>query len=141
MYRGQGIHATGMALCTMLTYSRRGTLELSGSKWTPRPDKEAIHPRANGQPRTLHIWAEPPTRVSPLHTEEAYARLMCFFKRPSGTSDINFTIASDDSPPLDHVEAVEYLGIMPEEEMGWAEWETSGEGSRPTNCNTVIVTP
>jgi hypothetical protein len=140
LYRGPGIHATGMALCTMLTYSRYGSLELAGSKWVPRPDNEVLHIPGYDFIRNLHVWAEPATRVSPLHTERAYAQLMCFFNPQPKVAGMNFTIATDDSPPLDHAEVIEYLGLRPEEEMGWSEWENNGEGSRPTNCNTVVVT-
>jgi hypothetical protein len=139
LYRGLGIHATGMALCTMLTYSRCGKLELADSGWEPRAENESTPVLSNV--RTLHIWAEPATRVSPLHTGRAYAQLMCFFRRQPTNYGMNFTVSTDDSPPLDHAEAIHPLGLLPEEEMGWSEWENNGEGSRPTNCNTVIVTP
>jgi hypothetical protein len=131
LYRGAGIHATGMALCTVLTYERCKQLKLANSKWVPRPDSNPM-----ARFRNLHIWAEPQTRVSPLHTVRAYKQLMCFFQ-----NKVDFTIATDDSPPLDHPEALTTIGLRPEEEMGWSEWETNGEGSRPTNCNTVIVGP
>jgi hypothetical protein len=142
LYRGGGIHATGMALCTMLTYSRCGTLKLAGSKWEPRPDSDSRVVTQVGKLfiRNMHIWAEPETRTNPLHTAQAYAKLMCFFKPRGGAQRPNFTIATDDSPPLDHPGTLKYLGLIPEEEMGWSEWESNGEGSRPTNCNTVVVT-
>ncbi len=135
LYRGTGIHATGMALCTVLRYQRSGTLKLRNSIWVPSPEPQGIPPFLN-----LHIWAEPATRTSPLHTTEAYYKLMDFFKPRNGAKKPYFTIATDDSPPLDHPEAITPLGLIPEEEMGWSEWETIGEGSRPTNCNTVVVT-
>jgi hypothetical protein len=135
LYRGKGIHATGMAICTMLTYCRSGKLRLRNSTWDPNPEPKGIKGFLN-----VHIWAEPQTRVSPLHTIEAYYKMMCFFKPRPGAERPYFAPSTDDSPPLDHPEAIEHLGLIPEEEMGWAEWETDGEGSRPTNCNTVVVT-
>jgi hypothetical protein len=135
LYRGTSIHATGMALCTMLTYCRSGTLKLRNSDWDPSREPKGIRNFVN-----VHIWAEPQTRVSPLHTIDAYYQLMNFFKPRPKAGQLYFAPASDDSPPLDHPEAIKPLGLIPEEEMGWSEWETDGEGSRPTNCNTVVVT-
>lgn len=141
LYRGTGVHATGMALCTMLTYSRSGTLALFGSKWEPLPENQAAKSVGKFKIRNLHIWAEPATRTNLLHAEKAYAKLMCFFKPRGNAQRPNFTIATDDSPPLDHPGTLRGLGVTPEEEMGWSEWVTNGEGSRPTNCNTVVVVP
>lgn len=132
LYRG--IQGSGLALCTVLVYEVCKELRLGDSGWKPY-----FYP-ANGTNRyiaNLHIWAEPEMRTSPGHARRAYRQLMCLLPGLPA-----FEPLYDDTPPLDRQKILDEIipGLKSIQEMGWSEWQNNGEGSRPTNCNTVTTT-
>jgi hypothetical protein len=126
LYKGKSaevIQATGLSLCPVLTYRVCKELKLGDSGWKPKSYNGITN---------LHLFAEPETRMDPYHTSRAYKKLMCLLPH------LDFEIAIDESPPLDLYTGIE--GLLPEQEQGLSEWRSNGEGSHPTNCNTVMVT-
>ena len=63
---------TSVSLCQVLTYKVPDyrNLELVGSSWIPHIDRET-------HTANLHLWAEPPKRLTARHAEEAYSQLSC----------------------------------------------------------------
>lgn len=117
---------TRLSLCQVLTYSvpDLGRLKLSGSDWNPSPDP--VTGVVN-----LHIWAEPPLRLSEDHACCAYAKLSQML------APLQFQLLVNTTAPLDLDTGV--YGLPPEQEQGLSEWISGGEGSYPTNCTTATL--
>ncbi len=115
-----------LSLCQVLTYSvpDRRHLELSNTNWKPDIDTETG--TAN-----LHIWAEPPLRLSQDHACDAYAKLSEML------APLQLQLLITKTAPLDLDTGV--YGLPPEQEQGLSEWISGGEGSFPTNCSTVML--
>jgi hypothetical protein len=128
LYRN--IEGSGLALCTILVYQICKELRLGDSGWKPY-----FYPPSYNV-TNLHIWAEPEMRTSPGHARRAYKQLMCLLPGVPA-----FEPLYDDTPPLDPQELLNTIvpGVKSIHEMGWSEWQNNGEGSRPTNCNTVTT--
>ncbi len=128
-YDGQKkiFRVNSFSLCQVLRYPVADVrnLELVGIDWQARVDK--IHRTAN-----LHFWAEPPKRLSPAHAYAAYQTLSEL------TYPLHLTLGTDITAPVDRSTGVP--GLPPEQEQGWSEWVSGGEGSYPSNCNTGFAT-
>ncbi len=123
-----GVHINKLALCQVLSYPvadyRDLKLENSKKPWKPQVDWTTA--TAN-----LHFWAEPDKRLGPHHSHEAYQQLSRMVAKPHLHLNTNKTV------PLDRDTGV--YGLSTEEEQGWYEWESGGEGSFPTNCGSVTL--
>lgn len=117
-----------LSLCQALVYERVPklcNLKLHGSCWKPciNSYKRIVN---------LHFWAEPEKRTTPRHANDAYAQLQTLLP------PLNLSLQVYTTAPLDEHEVV--YGLPPEQEQGWADWASGGgEGTRPTNCCTAMV--
>lgn len=120
------INVYTLSLCQALVYpvADHKDLELVNSPWKPRVDQST-------GTASLHIWAEPETRQTQVHATKAYAKLSDLIP------PLQMVLGTDKTAPVDSDAGV--CGLSSEEEQGWAEWETGGEGSHPTNCCVVMV--
>jgi hypothetical protein len=129
------VNITKLSLCQVLVYkdSEFCELKLHGSCWKPsypRPYKSG----GDGNAVNLHFWAEPEKRTTPKHANEAYAQLQTLLPPLS----LNLQVYA--TAPLDY--QAKAPGVPPEQEQGWADWASGGgEGTRPTNCCTAMVSP
>lgn len=115
------------ALCPALVYpvADYHALELTNTTWKPKVEATRT---AN-----LHLWAEPPKRLTPGHADAAFRALSDLF------DCLTVQLKTIRSVALDRYPAV--YGVSSEEEQGLSEWISGGETSHPTNCNVVITTP
>jgi hypothetical protein len=111
LYRG--IQGSGLALCTVFVYEVCKELQLGDSGWKPYFYPNSMLPTFTfGQSRYAnHSWP----------CEAGIQKVMCLLLA------CPLEPLYDDTPPLDlrHVWCTTYS------EMGWSEWQSNGEGSRP----------
>jgi hypothetical protein len=97
-----------LSLCQVLTYfvPDHRKLALSNTCWMPDIDPAT-------QAANLHLWAEPPLRLSRDHACHAYGKL-------SEMLGLDLQLLVNNTVPLDSVFPV--YGLPPEQEQGLSEW-------------------
>jgi hypothetical protein len=128
-------YITRISLCQVLTYKVLDyrSLQLIPNAGSPvLPWKIPIDWETHTS--NLHLWAEPPKRLTSRHANEAYSRLSCLLP------PLRLHLYVHTTEPIDRDTGV--CGLPPEEELGWSDWNSGGgEGVHPTNCCAVILQP
>jgi len=131
---GQVITLKRFSLCQVLSYFVPDYRQLALLVVSEDRHAKIFDCKARTAPETgtanLHLWAEPWSRLTPSHAKLAYEKLSQL------TYPLKLQLGTDRTVPLDEDPGV--LGLSSEEEQGWSEWASGGEGSYPTNCSLMM---